>query len=84
MLMQVNAFTPSALAPEDIQAFVRRAIDGEIHRKYKINDPPTDRPVLRIYADGMYSFRFLTRASLTRPPSPRRVRSFPFWVEFSV
>lgn len=52
------AFTPSTLAPEDIQAFVRRAINGEIHRKYKINEPPTDRPV-RVYADGAYSVRFL-------------------------
>ncbi|KAN0142152.1 hypothetical protein V8E53_000614 [Lactarius tabidus] len=59
MLMQVNAFTPSALAPEDIQAFVRRAIDGEIHRKYKINEPPTDRPVLRIYADVAPSKAFV-------------------------
>jgi choline-phosphate cytidylyltransferase len=48
-----RAFTPSALTPEDIQAFARRAINGEIHRKYKINEPPTDRPV-RIYADGVY------------------------------
>ena len=46
-----QAFTPSTLSPEDIQAFVRRAINGEIHRKYKINEPPTGRPV-RIYADG--------------------------------
>jgi choline-phosphate cytidylyltransferase len=81
-----HAFSPSALAPEDIQTFVRCAINGEIHRKYKINEPPTDRPV-RIYADGKYLFRFLTRAFLTRPPVLRRVRSFPLWVrpnEFSV
>ena len=52
------AFTPSTLAPEDIQAFVRCAINGEIHRKYKINEPPTDRPV-RIYADGTHSVRLL-------------------------
>ncbi len=49
-----QAFTPSTLSPEDIQAFVRRAISGEPHRKYKINEPPTDRPV-RVYADGTYS-----------------------------
>jgi hypothetical protein len=37
-----HAFSPSALAPEDIQTFVRCAINGKIHRKYKINEPPTD------------------------------------------
>ncbi|KAH0579707.1 hypothetical protein H2248_002549 [Termitomyces sp. 'cryptogamus'] len=47
------AFNPAALTAEDIQAFVRKAIDGEPWRKYKINHPPTDRPV-RIYADGVY------------------------------
>jgi choline-phosphate cytidylyltransferase len=46
-----EAFHPSSLEPEDIQAFVRKAIEGEAHRKYKINPPPTDRPV-RVYADG--------------------------------
>lgn len=46
-----NAFHPSSLSPEDIQAFVRKAMEGEAHRKYKINPPPTDRPV-RVYADG--------------------------------
>ncbi len=51
-------FTPSTLAPEDVQAFVRRAITGEIHRKYKINEPPTGRPV-RVYADGAYSVLLL-------------------------
>jgi choline-phosphate cytidylyltransferase len=60
------AFTPSTLSPEDIQAFVRHAINGEIHRKYKINEPPTGRPV-RIYADGTYSVRLLRPLSLTRP-----------------
>jgi choline-phosphate cytidylyltransferase len=59
------AFTPSTLAPEDIQAFVHRAISGEIHRKFKINDPPTGRPV-RIYADGTFLLRLLHLLSLTR------------------
>ena len=45
------AFNPAALTPEDIQAFVQMAINGEESRKYKINPPPTDRPI-RIYADG--------------------------------
>ncbi|KAH9986219.1 hypothetical protein BJV74DRAFT_775058 [Russula compacta] len=48
-----QAFHPSALSPEDIQAFVRRAINGELQRKYKINEPPVGRPV-RVYADGVY------------------------------
>ncbi|KAJ7484101.1 cholinephosphate cytidylyltransferase [Mycena galericulata] len=47
------AFNPAALTPADIQAFVQKAIDGETWRKYKINPPPTDRPV-RVYADGVY------------------------------
>ncbi|KAJ7115550.1 cholinephosphate cytidylyltransferase [Mycena crocata] len=47
------AFNPAALTPTDIQAYVQKAIDGETWRKYKINTPPTDRPV-RIYADGVY------------------------------
>jgi choline-phosphate cytidylyltransferase len=53
------AFDPAALTPADIQAFVQKAIDGEDWRKYKINSPPTDRPV-RVYADGgptFHSFR---------------------------
>lgn len=46
-------FNPPVLAQEDIQAFIRKAIEGEPHRKYKINKPPTDRPV-RVYADGSH------------------------------
>jgi len=46
-------FNPAALTPEDIQTYVRKAIEGEASREYKINPPPTDRPV-RIYADGVY------------------------------
>jgi choline-phosphate cytidylyltransferase len=74
-----SASTPSALSPTagtstdtdpasltigDIQAFVRKAIDGETHRKYKINRPPTDRPV-RVYADGKLSFVVGTPANDT-------------------
>jgi choline-phosphate cytidylyltransferase len=46
-----RAFNPSTLSPEDIQAFVRRAINGGLHCKYRINEPPVGRPV-RVYADG--------------------------------
>lgn len=43
----------SLLSSEDIRSFVQRAIDGEEDRQYKINKPPTGRPI-RIYADGMF------------------------------
>ena len=46
-----QAFDPSTLSPEDIQAFVRRAINGGLECKYRINEPPVGRPV-RVYADG--------------------------------
>jgi choline-phosphate cytidylyltransferase len=46
-----QAFNPSTLSSEDIQAFVRREINVGLHRKYKINEPPVGRPV-RVYADG--------------------------------
>lgn len=45
------AFNPSKLTPDDIRAFVQKAIDGESWRKYKINPPATDRQI-RVYADG--------------------------------
>jgi len=46
-------FDPAVLTPADIQSFVQKAIDGEAHRKYKINKPPTGRPI-RVYADGTH------------------------------
>jgi choline-phosphate cytidylyltransferase len=49
------AFNPASLTPQDIQAFVQKALDGETWRTYKINKPPVDRPV-RIYADGISLF----------------------------
>ncbi|KAF8643126.1 hypothetical protein AX16_009218 [Volvariella volvacea WC 439] len=48
-----TAFNPAALTAQDIQQFVQDAIEGETLRPYKINPPPTGRPV-RIYADGVY------------------------------
>jgi choline-phosphate cytidylyltransferase len=47
-----SAFNPASWTAEDIQAFVKKAIEGESWRKYKVNSPPTDRPV-RVYADGL-------------------------------
>ncbi|KLO17738.1 hypothetical protein SCHPADRAFT_956682 [Schizopora paradoxa] len=46
-------FDPAKLTPEDIRAFVQKAITGDIARAYKINEPPVGRPI-RIYADGVY------------------------------
>ncbi|EJD04957.1 uncharacterized protein FOMMEDRAFT_18648 [Fomitiporia mediterranea MF3/22] len=51
-------FDPAKLTIEDIQEFVRKAIAGDpteagLKRPYKINPPPTGRPV-RVYADGVY------------------------------
>jgi len=48
-----QALNPSTLSSEDIQAFVRGKINGGLHRKYKINEPPVGRAV-RVYADGVY------------------------------
>jgi choline-phosphate cytidylyltransferase len=54
-----NAFNPASLTDTDIQAYVQSAIDGEPHRPYKINRPPTNRPI-RVYADGWFlSLSFL-------------------------
>jgi choline-phosphate cytidylyltransferase len=47
-----SVFNPASLTADDIQGFVKKAIVGESWRKYKINQPPTDRPV-RVYADGL-------------------------------
>jgi hypothetical protein len=58
---------------EDIRSFVRRALDGETEegwplRNFKVNPPPTDRPV-RIYADGTFSYpaSSQSRTSVDRP-----------------
>ncbi|KAJ7222501.1 cholinephosphate cytidylyltransferase [Mycena pura] len=59
------AFNPAALTAEDIQAFVRKAIDGEAGRMYKINPPPVGRPA-RIYADGAHALQ-LRQAKLSFP-----------------
>lgn len=56
----VAAFNPAALTQEDIQLFVQKAIEGEPFRKYKINPPPTNRPV-RVYADGISLFHYFIK-----------------------
>ncbi len=56
-LISVQAFNPANLTPSDIQEFARACIAGTdplgSQRTFRINPPPTDRPV-RIYADGVY------------------------------
>ena len=66
------AFNPAALTAEDIQAFVQKAINGEESRKYKINFPPTNRPV-RIYADGQLRYLFLPTSLCSLRPHDRRI-----------
>ncbi|GAA5878009.1 hypothetical protein JCM16303_002816 [Sporobolomyces ruberrimus] len=43
----------SNLTAEEIQEHIRKAVEGQEGRSYKINPPPVGRPV-RIYADGVY------------------------------
>lgn len=57
-----STVNPALFTPEDIQAFVKKAVTGDPARSYKINPPPVGRPV-RIYADGASSFRCFLRHS---------------------
>jgi len=50
-------FNAGLLSADVIREFVRKAIDGDGERPYKINKPPRGRPV-RIYADGMWRMRY--------------------------
>ncbi|KAI9622221.1 hypothetical protein H4Q26_015257 [Puccinia striiformis f. sp. tritici PST-130] len=58
----------SRIAPEDLQAEMKEAIQNSSkQRSYPINPPPTDRPV-RIYADGVYGQSIPLWTCLTTPP----------------
>ncbi|KAG6335057.1 hypothetical protein ID866_4035 [Astraeus odoratus] len=67
-----HSFNPATLSAEEVQSFVRRAVEGEPGRPYRINPPPTDRQI-RIFADGVYDlFHFghalqLRQAKLSFP-----------------
>jgi len=54
----MSTFNAAALTPDDIQAFMRKAVEGEPSRSYKINQPPLNRPV-RIFADGTHALQLV-------------------------
>lgn len=73
------AFNPASLTPNDIRAFVQKAIAGESSRKYRINHPPTDRQV-RVYADGLLDALLLVLPPPYFSSCARGLRSFSFRV----
>lgn len=63
-VVSTSKFSTASLTPEDIQLFVKTAIDGKSPRNYIINQPPVGRPV-RIYADGEYTTHVYHTISLS-------------------